>query len=83
MRAADVHGQPFCDINIDRRPVNVSERASFANALKTGALLSENFRPIPRYGQAEDVAALVAYWPDRTLAPSTAPCLTIDRGDNR
>jgi signal transduction histidine kinase/HAMP domain-containing protein len=33
----DTSGEPFCDTNIDRKPVNVSERAYFTEAMKTGA----------------------------------------------
>src|ERR1700753_2855282 len=33
----DVKGQPFCDTNSDRKPVNVSRRTYFTEALKTGA----------------------------------------------
>src|SRR5262249_14129837 len=39
----DVHGQPSCDTNSDRKPVNVSERAYFADALKTGAFTVGEF----------------------------------------
>ncbi|MBR0693406.1 response regulator [Bradyrhizobium lablabi] len=39
----DVHGQPFCDTNSERNPVNVSERAYFADALKTGAFTVGEF----------------------------------------
>src|ERR1700743_386788 len=34
---SDTSGEPFCDTNVDRKPVNVSERAYFAEAMKTGA----------------------------------------------
>ena len=39
----DLHGQPFCGTNTDREPVNVSERAYFAEALKTHAFTVGEF----------------------------------------
>jgi signal transduction histidine kinase/CheY-like chemotaxis protein len=33
----DLDGQPFCDMNNDRRPVNVAARAYFASAVRSGA----------------------------------------------
>jgi signal transduction histidine kinase/HAMP domain-containing protein len=39
----DQNGQPFCDTDHDRRPVNVSGRAYFADALKTGAFTVGEF----------------------------------------
>jgi signal transduction histidine kinase/CheY-like chemotaxis protein/HAMP domain-containing protein len=39
----DQNGEPFCDTNRDRRPVNVSGRAYFADALKTGAFTVGEF----------------------------------------
>jgi signal transduction histidine kinase/CheY-like chemotaxis protein/HAMP domain-containing protein len=39
----DLNGQPFCDTNRDRKPVNVSGRAYFADALKTGAFTVGQF----------------------------------------
>ena len=32
----DLDGQPFCDTNSDRRPVNLASRGYFANAVRTG-----------------------------------------------
>ncbi|TAI61473.1 ATP-binding protein [Bradyrhizobium sp. Leo170] len=40
---ADQNGQPFCDTDSDRRPVNVSGRPYFAEALKTGAFTVGEF----------------------------------------
>jgi hypothetical protein len=39
----DQNGQPFCDTNSGRRPVNVSGRAYFADALKSGAFTVGEF----------------------------------------
>jgi PAS domain S-box-containing protein len=39
----DQNGQPFCDTDRDRRPVNVSGRPYFADALKTGAFTVGEF----------------------------------------
>jgi PAS domain S-box-containing protein len=39
----DRNGEPFCDTESDRRPVNVSGRAYFAEALKTGAFTVGEF----------------------------------------
>jgi signal transduction histidine kinase/HAMP domain-containing protein len=39
----DLNGQPFCDTNRDREAVNVSGRAYFADALKTGAFTVGQF----------------------------------------
>jgi len=41
--ATDLSGQPFCDTNTDRKPVNVSGRPYFADALKTGAFTVGQF----------------------------------------
>jgi signal transduction histidine kinase/HAMP domain-containing protein len=48
---ADLNGEPFCESNSDRKPVNVATRAYFANALKTGAFTVGEFsigRSVPR-----------------------------------
>jgi len=39
----DLDGQPFCDSNSDRKPVNVAARAYFASVLKTGAFTVGEF----------------------------------------
>ncbi|MBO4226867.1 ATP-binding protein [Bradyrhizobium neotropicale] len=39
----DQNGQPFCDTDRDRKPVNVSGRSYFAEALKTGAFTVGEF----------------------------------------
>jgi PAS domain S-box-containing protein len=39
----DLDGQPFCDTNSDRKPVNVAARAYFASAVKTGAFTVGEF----------------------------------------
>jgi PAS domain S-box-containing protein len=40
---ADLHGRDFCDANNFHRPINIGERAYFANALKTGAFTVGEF----------------------------------------
>lgn len=39
----DAHGEPFCDTNSNRKPVNVSERPYFADALRSGAFTVGEF----------------------------------------
>jgi signal transduction histidine kinase len=39
----DLNGEPFCDTNTGRKPVNVAARAYFASVLKTGAFTVGEF----------------------------------------
>ena len=39
----DLNGEPFCDMNGDRNPVNVSARAYFSRVIKTGAFTVGEF----------------------------------------
>ncbi|HWZ37840.1 MAG TPA: ATP-binding protein [Bradyrhizobium sp.] len=67
----DVNGQPFCDTNGGHRPANVSGRAYFANALKTGAFTVGEFSiglsvpekviqfALPFYGDDGQIAGVV------------------------
>ena len=67
----DVNGQPFCDTNTDREPVNVSRRAYFAETLKTHAFTVGEFSiglsvprrviqfALPFYGDDGQIGGLV------------------------